>query len=35
LISRSNLDACITGRSAAFSPLRILPAYKPAFAAGL
>ena len=30
LMNSSNLDACITGRSAVFSPLRILPAYKPA-----
>src|SRR3954465_1292277 len=30
LMNSSNLDARITGRSAAFSPLRILPAYKPA-----
>jgi hypothetical protein len=30
LMNNSNLDACITGRSAAFSPLRILPAYTPA-----
>src|SRR5262249_59639883 len=31
LITNSNLVDCMTGRSAAFSPLRIWPAYTPAW----
>jgi hypothetical protein len=31
LMTNSNLEACITGRSAGLSPLRILPTYRPAW----